>query len=91
MFNFNFKLNKGFYLFIFLLALFNIMTEETVKWLDEQKARIEENNKEGLLDLLENTTDVIRQLLNNPKSRTCIGLAESCMEHNKLLIDDLSN
>jgi len=67
------------------------MEKETVKWLEEQKARIEDNNKDGLLDLLENTTDVIRQLLNNPKSIACIGLAESCVKHNTLLINDLSN
>ena len=67
------------------------MEKETVKWLKEQKARIDEDNKEGLLDLLENTTDVIRQLLNNPTSRACIGLAESCIKHNGLLIADLSN
>ena len=67
------------------------METETVKWLEEQKVRIEDDNKEGLLDLLENTTDVIRQLLNNPKSKTCIGLAESCVKHNGLLINDLHN
>jgi len=67
------------------------MEKETLKWIEEQKARIDKDNKEGLLDLLENTTDVIRQLLNNPKSKACIGLAESCVKHNKLLIDDLSN
>ena len=67
------------------------MEKETVKWLKDQKDIIEEDNKEGLLDLLENTTDVIKQLLNNPASRACIGLAESCIKHNGLLIDDLSN
>ena len=67
------------------------MEKETLKWLEEQKHRIQEDNKEGLLDLLENTTDVIKQLLNNPKSRACVGLAESCIKHNELLIDDLTN
>jgi len=67
------------------------MEEETLKWLKEQKVRIKDNNKSGLLDLLENTTDVMRQLLSNPKSKACIGLAESCIKHNELLIDDFSN
>ncbi len=66
-------------------------TKETIKWLETQKREVKNDSKAALISLLENTTDIISQLLKNPNSKLYIGLAESCVKHNNILIRDLLN
>jgi hypothetical protein len=60
-------------------------------WLNEQKQYIKQNEKEALIDLLQNTTNVLRDLLNNKEYKAEIQVAESCVKCNDMLLDYLYN
>ncbi|QQO97028.1 hypothetical protein Nekkels1_28 [Cellulophaga phage Nekkels_1] len=66
------------------------MTEQDVsKWIKEQLDSIKEDSREELINCLSNTTDVLRQLYNNPDSLACKTLAVNCVELNTMLINEL--
>jgi hypothetical protein len=62
------------------------------KWIEEKLKNYKENPIETLVDLLQNTTDVIEQYRKAPNSLACKGLlqnAEQCNQRFLGLIDKL--
>ena len=62
----------------------------TDDWLKEKLSAYNKEPKQTLEDMLLTTTDVIEQYLKSP-SRSTRGLIESCLQHNKLFIENVAS
>jgi len=64
--------------------------QTTKEWLKEKVRAYEQNPKETLEDMLVATKDAMLQFLNNPTSKAAKGVFESCIEHNTLFLNKIS-
>jgi len=62
----------------------------TEQWLNGKLRGFNEDPKGMLIAELLTTTCVIEQFINSPKSHASKGLLESCMRHNKILLEKIA-
>lgn len=61
------------------------------KWMNQKMIDYNKNPQKTLEDLLVDTTESIRQYIDNPESKTAKGVLQSCLECNELFINYISH
>lgn len=65
--------------------------EDINMWVDEKMKEYRVDKEQVLNEMLENTTDIIRQFLNSPESKVTKGLLETCCKSNEMFLEILND
>lgn len=61
---------------------FEVSAQEIESWYQKMKQEYQNNPVKALIEMLENTTEVMKLLRDSPNSKTTLGLFNSCIQCN---------
>ncbi len=64
--------------------------ENINKWVDEKMRECRVDKEQTLNEMLENTTDIIRQFLNSSESKGAKSVLETCCKSNEMFLEILN-